>query len=392
MRGRTATLALVAWLCCAPAAQAQSESDKATAASLADRALDRYEHGEYKESLDLFAGASALVRAPSFAVYEARCLTRLNRLPEAEAAYERAIQLDSGPTATPVQQKAIADARAELAELRRRREQAAGPRVVNRDGAIPQPASHSRGPGKATLAVLGVGAAGLVVGVTWGALMLSHKSTLDGSCTGGQCPASQRDEVDSYHSARLISTVGWGVGLLGVGLGAGMWIGGVGTTPQSTGVRFQLGPTGVQAVGSFLAAIFMKFFPSVLLASVLLAGCPAFTRDDYSVADDGSADAAAGRGGDSGADSGGAPAQAGAPAAGGDTGAAGMPAAGAPAAGAGGKPDEGGKAGGAGKAAAGGKAGSSGAGQGGAGGDDHGCKFGTKWKCTKDGKHCGCVF
>ena len=65
---------------------------------------------------------------------------------------------------------------------------------------------------------LGVGGAGLVVGGVTGFLALGKKGDLKG-CESTKCPSSQQDTLDSAKSMATISTVGFTVGFVGVGLG-----------------------------------------------------------------------------------------------------------------------------------------------------------------------------
>lgn len=66
----------------------------------------------------------------------------------------------------------------------------------------------------------GVGGAGLAVGIITGAIAASKHSSLASGCPGGVCPPSQYDNLDSYHSMSLVSTVGFVVA--GVGAAAGV--------------------------------------------------------------------------------------------------------------------------------------------------------------------------
>jgi hypothetical protein len=65
---------------------------------------------------------------------------------------------------------------------------------------------------------LGVGGAGLLVGGITGFLALGKKSDLDG-CVNKGCPSSQQDTLDSAKSMATVSTVGFAVGFVGVGVG-----------------------------------------------------------------------------------------------------------------------------------------------------------------------------
>lgn len=69
----------------------------------------------------------------------------------------------------------------------------------------------------AAYVALGVGGAGLVVGGVTGFLALGKKSDLN--CDGKQCPATEKDKLDSAKSMAMVSNVGFGVGIVGVGLG-----------------------------------------------------------------------------------------------------------------------------------------------------------------------------
>jgi hypothetical protein len=65
---------------------------------------------------------------------------------------------------------------------------------------------------------LGVGGAGLLVGGITGFLALGKKSDLK-NCVDTRCPSSQKDTLDNAKSMATVSTVGFAVGFVGVGLG-----------------------------------------------------------------------------------------------------------------------------------------------------------------------------
>jgi len=98
-----------------------------------------------------------------------------------------------------------------------------------------------------TLAYLafGVGAAGTGLGVVTGLIALDKKSELDRVCSPG-CPPERSDDIDSFRSNRTLSYVGFGVGLVGVGLGTYLVLAG---PPERPRVGLALGPTQAQLVG-----------------------------------------------------------------------------------------------------------------------------------------------
>jgi hypothetical protein len=75
----------------------------------------------------------------------------------------------------------------------------------------------SRGPAIAAFAVGGVG---LVVGTVFGVLALGSKSTLDSECVNKTCASSAQSDIDSLSSKATVSTIGFGVGIAGVAVGA----------------------------------------------------------------------------------------------------------------------------------------------------------------------------
>jgi len=84
----------------------------------------------------------------------------------------------------------------------------------------PPAATDSSGKKPNTLAyvALGVGGAGLLVGGITGFLALGKKSDLKG-CVDNACPSSQRDTLDGARTMATVSTVGFSVGFVGVGVG-----------------------------------------------------------------------------------------------------------------------------------------------------------------------------
>lgn len=84
----------------------------------------------------------------------------------------------------------------------------------------PQPPADTSPKKDHTLAyvALGVGGAGLVVGGVTGFLALGKKSDLEG-CVKERCPSSQEDTLDGAKTMATVSTVGFAVGFVGVGVG-----------------------------------------------------------------------------------------------------------------------------------------------------------------------------
>jgi len=113
----------------------------------------------------------------------------------------------------------------------------------------------------AAYVVLGIGAAGLVATVVTGAIALKDKSSLDSACGAHKstCPGSSQADIDSMHTTSLISDVSLGVGVVGLGVGAALWLLGrphAATTgalraPTQAHVEPWLGPRGAGLMGTF---------------------------------------------------------------------------------------------------------------------------------------------
>ncbi len=98
----------------------------------------------------------------------------------------------------------------------------------------------------------GVGGAGLLLGMTAGLVAGAKHSSLSNVCndTAGTCPPAYSDDLDSFHTWRTVSTVGYVVGLLGVAGGATLWL----TAPKAsstTTARVWVGPGSAGIAGRF---------------------------------------------------------------------------------------------------------------------------------------------
>lgn len=65
---------------------------------------------------------------------------------------------------------------------------------------------------------LAVGTVGLGTGIVSGAIMLDAKSSLDGQCASG-CPESASSDLSRFRTARVVSAIGYGVAIVGIGTG-----------------------------------------------------------------------------------------------------------------------------------------------------------------------------
>ncbi len=73
-------------------------------------------------------------------------------------------------------------------------------------------------------AALGVGAAGIAVGSVFGVRSMLDKAKLDGACAGNACPSRVQSDIEALHSDGTISSVGFGVGIVGLAAGVVLWI------------------------------------------------------------------------------------------------------------------------------------------------------------------------
>jgi hypothetical protein len=108
--------------------------------------------------------------------------------------------------------------------------------------------------------LLGTGVVGVAVGSIFGAKVLSKKSDLDEVCREKtRCPASQQGNIDSMKSAATLSTVGFAVGGVALGVGVVMLLvskpssssAGAKTAPTQATLMPFVGPTSFGLSGSF---------------------------------------------------------------------------------------------------------------------------------------------
>jgi hypothetical protein len=70
----------------------------------------------------------------------------------------------------------------------------------------------------------GVGAAGLVTFGVFGLMHNSNYSALEDDCPNGRCPPGRNDDIESGRRYQLIANVGLGVGIVGIGAGATLFV------------------------------------------------------------------------------------------------------------------------------------------------------------------------
>jgi hypothetical protein len=98
---------------------------------------------------------------------------------------------------------------------------------------------------------IGVGAAGLAVGIGTGLSAKSKRAALDdsGVCVGDSCPSSKQGEVDSLNTLRTISTIGFVAGGVLAATGVTLLL----TAPSKSGASaaLQIAPTSLELRGRF---------------------------------------------------------------------------------------------------------------------------------------------
>ena len=132
----------------------------------------------------------------------------------------------------------------------------APPPVVAPDPTLVPPApQRNRTPGARNAVMIGgfgAAAVSVAVGSITGILTLSRAGTLKDACTtDGRCPASAKDDLDSASTLGTVSTVMFGVALVGVAVGAAgyLFLGPGNETPQVG--QWRLAPTGTGLIGTF---------------------------------------------------------------------------------------------------------------------------------------------
>jgi hypothetical protein len=262
----------------------QDAASREEARSLAKEGYSHFKDGEHEKAVELLERAYALYPAPTIALLQARSLTQLGKLVEAAKAYEKAANARLEADATQPMKDAVISAKDELAALRPRIPAlsiglyGAGEGIsVKVNGEVVPPASlgaemrvnpgvylinaigpegpvasekvtleegsrravvlrlpggeAGRGggaPGRGTgqrvagWTIVGVGAAGLAVGIGAGVHMMNEKAILDAACTEKGCPRSVEGDLASFRAARTASLIGYGAGIAGLGAGVAL--------------------------------------------------------------------------------------------------------------------------------------------------------------------------
>jgi hypothetical protein len=254
----------------APLLHAMTPRDQAR--SLAHDGMRLLDAGRHTEALSHFRHARSLVHAPTLAVLEARTLEELGRLKEARDLYRQVVERAEVPGephafALAHRQSAqhLKDLDKKLPRLVFEVEEATRLDVVSVDGEAValvggrgevrldpgrHVVTHQRGKERVARVVhllayqekvlvfesespgatqrtlgwigVGVGAAGVVTGVTAGMVAANADRELEKDCVSGSCPPASHDALDRFRTARTVSTMGYVAGLVGAGLGVAL--------------------------------------------------------------------------------------------------------------------------------------------------------------------------
>jgi hypothetical protein len=130
--------------------------------------------------------------------------------------------------------------------------------------ATPAPATPTKSPATAVVATTdsgsglrtaawisaGVGVAGVAGFAIFGMMSKSQYESLEKECPGGRCGPDRQEDIDSGERNQLFANIGLAVGVVGIGVGATLFVLSSGSDEQEHG-RVTLGPAGVAYRGSF---------------------------------------------------------------------------------------------------------------------------------------------
>jgi len=110
---------------------------------------------------------------------------------------------------------------------------AAAPKI---DAPAPAPASKGSGMRTAGFALLGVGAAGVIVAAATGAVLVGKHSSIDTDCPNQVCNPAGRSLINGLGPLNAVNAVGWGLAIAGVAAGIPLVvIGGKGQAQATVG-------------------------------------------------------------------------------------------------------------------------------------------------------------
>jgi hypothetical protein len=114
-------------------------------------------------------------------------------------------------------------------------------------GIAPDRASGSKVP---AFVALGFGAVGLGVGAVTGKMSLDRVSELDEACPDKRCPSGRQADIDDAKMLGTVSTIGFGVGVVGIGTGVVLLVLSGSTAEKRTATGAAVGPwIGASSVG-----------------------------------------------------------------------------------------------------------------------------------------------
>lgn len=125
------------------------------------------------------------------------------------------------------------------------------PETAPTKGAPTQPAGSGTSP--LVYVGFGIGGVGLVMGSVTGFMTLSRASKAKSNCVGNECDPAAQSDIDAARTLGTVSTISFGVGLVGAGVGVyGLLRPPTATTPaQGLVVRPWVGPGNAGIAGSF---------------------------------------------------------------------------------------------------------------------------------------------
>lgn len=254
------------------ASGAEAFDARAAARDLANRAADAIAHGELERAEALLRDAYRTYPAPTIALLRARTLVRLGRLTEAVSSYEQATATAVDASSPAAFDKAVRDARTELAALRPRvprlqitlADAVASDVKVSVDGKtvskdqlgrwlLVDPGSHSVNARRnadvkerrvrleegqsmmvdialsepsrplrwLTVGALGVGVTGLAVGIVTGVAANAASERAYAACPQGRCLENTEGarQLRKFRELRTVSTVGYVSAAAGLSFG-----------------------------------------------------------------------------------------------------------------------------------------------------------------------------